>query len=183
MVYSSVNNIVAKLEREHFGREEENDTSSLLLDGDLLILDDLGTEFRTAFSVAEIYNIVNTRQMAQRPAYYQHEPDHERNRRALHGALCLAHLGRLCASIVLRAGCSPTKADARRRPKQPLTLLPRTGHYFSIGHGSTVCRAAVSRYITHIQNKRSSGGNPCRNCACSYSVNYGYSPGNYYASP
>ena len=67
VVYSSVNNIVAKLEREHFGREEENDTSSLLLDCDLLILDDLGTEFRTAFSVAEIYNIVNTRQMAQRP--------------------------------------------------------------------------------------------------------------------
>ena len=43
VVYSSVNNIVAKLEREHFGREEENDTSSLLLDCALLILDDLGT--------------------------------------------------------------------------------------------------------------------------------------------
>ena len=67
VVYGSVNNIVSKLEREHFGREEETDTGSLLLDCDLLILDDLGTEFRTAFAVAEIYNIVNTRQMAQRP--------------------------------------------------------------------------------------------------------------------
>ncbi len=67
VVYGSVNNIISKLEREHFGREEETSTGPLLLDCDLLILDDLGTEFRTAFAVSEIYNIVNTRQMAQRP--------------------------------------------------------------------------------------------------------------------
>ena len=37
------------------------------MDCDLLILDDLGTEFRTAFSVAEVYNLINTRQMTRRP--------------------------------------------------------------------------------------------------------------------
>ncbi|WP_242846294.1 ATP-binding protein [Anaeromassilibacillus senegalensis] len=67
VVYGSVNNMIAKLEREHFGREQDLSTGQLLLDCDLLILDDLGTEFRTAFAVSEIYNIVNTRQMAQRP--------------------------------------------------------------------------------------------------------------------
>ena len=40
---------------------------SLLLDCDLLILDDLGTEFTTAFTVAEIYNIVNTRDLQKKP--------------------------------------------------------------------------------------------------------------------
>lgn len=66
VVYCSVNNIITKLEREHFGRDD-GDTGKSLLECDLLILDDLGTEFRSAFSSAEIYNIVNTRLMTQRP--------------------------------------------------------------------------------------------------------------------
>ena len=67
VVYGSVNNLIDKLEREHFGREEESSTRQSLMECDLLILDDLGTEFRTAFSSAELYNLVNTRQMAHRP--------------------------------------------------------------------------------------------------------------------
>jgi DNA replication protein DnaC len=66
VIYCSVNNIISKLEREHFGRENGN-TEKLLLNCDLLILDDLGTEFKTAFSSSEIYNIVNTRLMTQKP--------------------------------------------------------------------------------------------------------------------
>lgn len=67
VVYGSVNNLIDKLEREHFGRDEESSTRQSLMDCDLLILDDLGTEFRTAFSVAEVYNLINTRQMTRRP--------------------------------------------------------------------------------------------------------------------
>lgn len=67
VVYGSVNNLIDKLEREHFGRDEEASTRQSLMDCDLLILDDLGTEFRTAFSVAEVYNLINTRQMTRRP--------------------------------------------------------------------------------------------------------------------
>lgn len=66
VIYCSVNNIITKLEREHFGRDD-GDTGKSLLECDLLILDDLGTEFRSAFSSAEIYNIVNTRLMTQKP--------------------------------------------------------------------------------------------------------------------
>ena len=47
VVYGSVNNLIDKLEREHFGRDEESSTRQSLMDCDLLILDDLGTEFRT----------------------------------------------------------------------------------------------------------------------------------------
>ncbi len=67
VVYCSVNNIITKLEREHFGRDEDGNTDRLIMDCDLLILDDLGTEFKSAFSSAEIYNIVNTRLMTQKP--------------------------------------------------------------------------------------------------------------------
>ncbi|MVB10254.1 IstB-like ATP binding protein [Caprobacter fermentans] len=67
VVYCSVNNLISRLENEHFGREETGDTGSLLESCDLLILDDLGTEFRSSFSVAAIYNIVNTRLLLRRP--------------------------------------------------------------------------------------------------------------------
>ncbi len=66
VVYCSVNNMINQLEREHFGRED-GDSGRSLLECDLLILDDLGTEFRSAFSIAEIYNIVNTRLLTQKP--------------------------------------------------------------------------------------------------------------------
>lgn len=68
VVYSSVSSLVRKLESEHFGRDgDSGDTGSLLESCDLLILDDLGTEFRSSFSVAAIYGVVNTRLLLRRP--------------------------------------------------------------------------------------------------------------------
>lgn len=67
VVYCSVGNLVSKLEDEHFGRETPGGTADSLQDCDLLILDDLGTEFRSTFSSAAIYNIVNTRLLEQKP--------------------------------------------------------------------------------------------------------------------
>jgi DNA replication protein DnaC len=67
VVYGSVSNITSKLENEHFGRNESEDTLELLKNCDLLILDDLGTEFKSTFSTAAVYNIVNTRLLMQKP--------------------------------------------------------------------------------------------------------------------
>lgn len=62
VIYDSVINLLGKVEKEHFGRERsEIDTLSLLLEVNLLILDDLGTEFDTPFNVSTMYNIINTR--------------------------------------------------------------------------------------------------------------------------
>lgn len=63
VVYGSAQNLFTLIERERFGRSEEPDgtTEEKLLNCDLLILDDLGSEFTTQFTVAELYNIVNTR--------------------------------------------------------------------------------------------------------------------------
>ena len=51
------------MEREHFGKSDsdEQDTLEHLMTCDLLILDDLGTEFNSTFYQATIYNIINTR--------------------------------------------------------------------------------------------------------------------------
>ena len=68
VVYGSTQNIVSKLEKERFGRgaEEDEDSEAHLISCDLLILDDLGSEFTTPFIVSVLYNIVNTRLCEER---------------------------------------------------------------------------------------------------------------------
>lgn len=66
VIYDAAQNLLSSLEREKFGggsgaREQE------LLDCDLLILDDLGSEFSTSFTVAAVYNLINTRLNRQKP--------------------------------------------------------------------------------------------------------------------
>lgn len=62
VLYDSAINFLRQVENEHFGRDSSGkDTLSLLLECDLLILDDLGTEFDTQFYQSMIYNIINTR--------------------------------------------------------------------------------------------------------------------------
>lgn len=70
VIYGSTQNIVTKLERERFRYNKENvesDSEQYLIDCDLLIFDDLGTEFSTSFSNAAIYNIINSRMMSEKP--------------------------------------------------------------------------------------------------------------------
>jgi len=62
VIYGSVNNLFSRIEDEHFGRAQKGEnTRELLCQSDLLILDDLGTEFTTQFTVSVLYDIVNTR--------------------------------------------------------------------------------------------------------------------------
>lgn len=67
VVYCSVGSLVTKLENEHFGREAGSATTDSLQDCDLLILDDLGTEFKSSFTSSAIYNVINMRLMLQKP--------------------------------------------------------------------------------------------------------------------
>lgn len=61
--YGSLLNYLRAIEKEHFGRSENPDTDTLqvLISTDLLILDDLGSEFRTGFYESALYNIINSR--------------------------------------------------------------------------------------------------------------------------
>ena len=68
VLYGSTQSLILKIEKEHFGRSDTgSDTISALLDCDLLILDDLGTEFSTNFTTSAIYNIINSRQLSSKP--------------------------------------------------------------------------------------------------------------------
>ncbi len=68
VIYESAQNLMDKLEREHFSRNSDDSSfRESVLECDLLIIDDLGCEFRTQFTKAEIYNIINTRYLRSLP--------------------------------------------------------------------------------------------------------------------
>ena len=66
VVYGPVQQLLHRMEREHFGRADGN-TEDVLLECDLLILDDVGTEFSSSFYTSALYNIINGRLMAEKP--------------------------------------------------------------------------------------------------------------------
>ncbi len=62
VVYETAHNVFATLEREKFSSSEETRREAeRFLSADLLIIDDLGTEFISSFTVAALYNLINTR--------------------------------------------------------------------------------------------------------------------------
>lgn len=68
VIYVSAPAIMTKIEAEHFdSRDTEKDSEKLVTECDLLILDDLGTEFTSRFGVSALYNIINTRMIRQKP--------------------------------------------------------------------------------------------------------------------
>ncbi|MCH5318016.1 MAG: ATP-binding protein [Eubacterium sp.] len=89
VVYGTSQNILSDLQNENFGRTENLTYEEFdVLHTDLLIIDDLGTEFSSRFSEACIYNIINTRILQRRPTVistnYEHEDfEREYNQRIL----------------------------------------------------------------------------------------------------
>jgi len=67
VLYNSTQNFLTAVEKEHFSNEKDGETLLSLLECDLLILDDLGTEFLNQFSTSVLYNIINTRYINSRP--------------------------------------------------------------------------------------------------------------------
>lgn len=68
VIYDSTINLMHTLEQEQFRKTKEfSDTLPSLLECDLLILDDFGTEFDTTFTRSMMYSIINSRVNARKP--------------------------------------------------------------------------------------------------------------------
>lgn len=69
VMYVPFHTLLSKLEAARFGKtsEEFQDYLSPVLNCELLVLDDLGSEFSTSFSTAVLYDIINTRQLQGAP--------------------------------------------------------------------------------------------------------------------
>ncbi len=68
VAYIPANDLFAQLDRERFSNDGDNDTLKTVLNCDLLILDDLGTEYLNAFIQSQLYTIINDRLLARRPS-------------------------------------------------------------------------------------------------------------------
>lgn len=67
VIYVSAPSLAHRLEKDFFSKSDDDSINDMLLECDLLIVDDLGTEFHTQFSVSEMYNIFNSRILAGKP--------------------------------------------------------------------------------------------------------------------
>ncbi len=67
VIYGSAQNLLGEIEKEHFSYSGETEKSDALLNVDLLVIDDLGTEFLSSFTQSAFYNIINTRILNNHP--------------------------------------------------------------------------------------------------------------------
>lgn len=67
VIFNSCINIIEPIENEHFGRAENKGCLSDVINCDLLIIDDLGSEFSSPFAETAFYNIVNSRINKEKP--------------------------------------------------------------------------------------------------------------------
>lgn len=67
VVCGSAQDLLRRIENEHFRRTEDDGTLDRILEADLLVLDDLGAEFSSSFTQSVVYNILNSRISAERP--------------------------------------------------------------------------------------------------------------------
>ena len=115
VIYGSVQSLLHVLESEHFGRAQ-GDTERTLIDCDLLILDDLGTEFSSPFYTSALYALINGRMLACRPTIISTNLD---------GDAIADHYGEQIASRLigtyeplLFAGSDVRQQQLRRRYKE-----------------------------------------------------------------
>lgn len=69
VIYASAPSLFSTLEKERFNRQTATDgrTEEKIEEADLVIIDDLGAEFSTQFTVSCVYNIINSRLLSKKP--------------------------------------------------------------------------------------------------------------------
>lgn len=67
VIYDTASGIIDRISKEHFRYELTEETLSAVIETDLLIIDDLGTEFTTSYNISTVFNIINARLNADKP--------------------------------------------------------------------------------------------------------------------
>ena len=70
VLYASAAALAARLGREHFDFDSGDEWLTACQQADLLILDDLGTEYITPLTISVLYELINARMLANRPTVY-----------------------------------------------------------------------------------------------------------------
>ncbi len=67
VLYGSADNLLRGAEKEYFSFSNNSEKTDELLNTDLLIIDDLGAEFKTKYTQSIVYNVINTRILKKKP--------------------------------------------------------------------------------------------------------------------
>lgn len=67
VIYVSAPAVIAHYEKQMRQRSDNDELLDMITDCDLLIIDDLGTEFNSQFSVSHLYNLINSRILSHKP--------------------------------------------------------------------------------------------------------------------
>lgn len=70
VLYTSAAALAAQLGREHFDYTNNDEWLAACQEADLLILDDLGTEYITPLTISVLYELINTRMLTHRSTIY-----------------------------------------------------------------------------------------------------------------
>ena len=70
VLYTSSAALAARLGREHFDYNSGDEWLTACQEADLLIMDDLGTEYITPLTISVLYELINTRMLTERPTIY-----------------------------------------------------------------------------------------------------------------
>lgn len=113
VIYDSAINILRSIEKEHFSHDHSSEMIDLVMDTDLLILDDLGTEYETPFYNATIYNIINTRLNRRKPSIISTNLDFS--------GISRRYDKRVMSRIILEYSCLEFKGEDVRLQKRKNT--------------------------------------------------------------
>ena len=67
VIYMSAPDLFTSLEKERFNQETVAEDMNSIVKCELLVIDDLGAEFTTSFTISALYNIINTRLLSDLP--------------------------------------------------------------------------------------------------------------------
>lgn len=110
VIYDTAINILRDIEKEHFSHEKSTEVLDLVTDADLLILDDLGTEFESKFYNSAIYNIINSRLAKEKATIISTNLDFS--------ALSNRYGGKVASRIITMFTCLEFKGDDVRLQKK-----------------------------------------------------------------
>lgn len=66
-IYISAPDLFTSLEKERFNQENVSENMQSVTECDLLVIDDLGAEFTTSFTISALYTIINSRINSEKP--------------------------------------------------------------------------------------------------------------------
>lgn len=110
VIYDTTMNILRDIEKEHFSYDKSTEILDLVTDADLLILDDLGTEFESKFYNSAIYNIINSRLVKEKPTIISTNMNFS--------ALSARYGGKVASRIITMYTCLEFKGDDVRLQKK-----------------------------------------------------------------